>query len=401
MKYVIECNGGYYPYSKVNNRGHEKLQVKIKVGKYPNGRDRYITASANSEKELKVALQKLLSKNVTIDEEPTLEQLANQWLSYKYGIVGPATFDKVESVVHSQIVPKIGKEQLSLIDEPFINRYLEYLAVRGNTRTKKPTGLAYNTLKKVLSVLREMFEYAYRFGYVEKNYAKYAVIPRRAKHCESRRILDDNGFERFICELNKKDINGNYIHYYRNAILFMLLTGLRTCEVFALEKDCVDFKNRVITVKRNRIRVRNRNISGEREEGYTTAVVNETKNKSSERIVPLTNDAFKILKESCENSSSNICFPNKNGGIVKPTTFDQKFKKITEKAMVDITPYSLRHTFATNFYYNSELSVDVLTKILGHTTPKVTYNTYIHQIATKESKIADSLENMYKTNILS
>lgn len=401
MKNAIEYKGAYYPYNVVTNRGRKKLQIKIKVGKYSNGRDKYITTSASNEAELKIALKNLLSRNITDKDDATVEQLANQWLTYKYGVVGPATYDKIDSVVRSQIIPKIGNEKLSQVDEPFINRYLEHLAVRGNTKTKQTKGLSYNSIKKILSVLREMFDYAYRFGYVEKNYAKYAIVPRRVKHSEPRKILDDQGFERFINELNRKNSRGEYVHYYRNAILFMLLTGLRTCEVFALEKDCVDFKNKIIKIERNRVRVRNRNIAGEREDGYTTTIVNETKNKSSERIVPLTNDAFKILKEACDKSSSNICFTNKNGKIVKPTTFDQKFKKITERAMVDITPYSLRHTFATNFYYNSELSIDVLTKILGHTTPKVTYNTYIHQIATKETQIAASLENMYKTNILS
>lgn len=35
----------------------------------------------------------------------------------------------------------------------------------------------------------------------------------------------------------------------------MLLTGLRPCEVFALENDRVDFEKKFIRIERNRIRI--------------------------------------------------------------------------------------------------------------------------------------------------
>ena len=36
-----------------------------------------------------------------------------------------------------------------------------------------------------------------------------------------------------------------------------------------------------------------------------------------------------------------------------------------------------RHTFATNQYYKGT-DVKILSKILGHATPSITYNIYVH-----------------------
>lgn len=85
----------------------------------------------------------------------------------------------------------------------------------------------------------------------------------------------------------------------------------------------VDFDERCIYITRNRIRVRNRTETGAKKEGFKTIVVNETKNASSKRIVPLSSVAYDILVEACNATKSQYCFPNTRGQVVKQTTFKQ------------------------------------------------------------------------------
>ena len=397
MKDAIEVGIAYYPYKIVNINNKTYYQVKLKVDKYENGRTKYKTISATTKKELIERTKKVLETSITCESEITVKQVALEWLKTKFGYVAPATYDKLESNVNAHIIPEIGDKPISCFNEKFLQNYIDELAMFGNVKDNaKKKGLSYNTLKKIISTLSAISEYAYRKDYIEKNYVKYITIPKSVKKPPEKRILDDNGIIRFMNELNKKNDKGEYIHFYRNAILFMMYTGLRSCEVFALEKDMVDFEKKFIRIERNRVRTKRRSMSGEATGGYVTRVYDDTKNESSRRIVPLIDEAYEILLISCNNSKSKLCFPNRDGRVVKPTTFDQKFYNICKQAEVDITPHALRHTFACNVYYNSKLDIAKLAKLLGHSTPKVTYNTYLHQIEEKEMLIADEIKDLYK-----
>lgn len=398
MKDAIQIGIAYYPYKRVNVNNKSYYQVKLKVDKYDNGRTKYKTVSARTKEELIKRTKKVLENSITCETEITIKKVALEWLKTKFGYVAPSTYDKLESNVNAHIIPEIGNKPISCLNEKFLQNYIDELAMFGNIKdNSKKKGLSYNTLKKILSTLSAVSEYAYRKDYIEKNYVKYVTIPKSVKKPSEKRILDDNGVIRFMEELNKKNSKGEYIHFYRNAILFMMYTGLRSCEVFALEKDMVDFEKKIIRIERNRVRTKRRSMTGEATGGYVTRVYDETKNESSRRIVPLVDEAYEILLIACNSSKSKLCFPNKDGRVVKPTTFDKKFYNICKQAKVDITPHALRHTFACNVYYNSELDIAKLAKLLGHSTPKVTYNTYLHQIESKEMMIADELQGLYKT----
>lgn len=63
---------------------------------------------------------------------------------------------------------------------------------------------------------------------------------------------------------------------------------------------------------------------------------------------------------------------------------------------MDITPYSLRHSFACACFYNTDIPIENIAKIMGHSTTRVTYDTYVHQIAKEEKKLSSQLDSLYK-----
>ncbi len=397
MKNAVQIGDVYFPYTKTKIKGKTYLQIKLKIGTYPNGRDKFKTISAENEGTLVIKTKKILEEKVIVNLDKTIGQVSNEWLITKFNLVAPSTYDKVESVVRAHIVPDIGHEPVEALKEGFLQNYINELALNGNIKdNSKKKGLSCNSLKKIYSVLSEICEYACRKDYIDKNYIKYVTIPKYVEKPKEKKILNDTQLEMFMGELNRTNDKGEYVYYYRNVIIFMLLTGLRTCEVFALQKDMVDFDKRLIRIERNRIKVKNRNASGKATGGYTTKISDDTKNEPSRRIIPLTKEAYSILLESCNNSEGKLCFPNKQGRVVSPTTFAHRFEYICKKACVQISPYSLRHTFASNVFYNSEVDIKKLTRLLGHSTPQVTYSTYIHQIESKEMLIAEQLENIYQ-----
>ncbi|MDE6412999.1 MAG: site-specific integrase [Eubacterium sp.] len=396
MKGAVQIGNAYFPYKNTTINGKKYFQIKLKIGTYPNGRDKFKTISATTKEELAVKTKTVLEKNEIVNFDKTICQIANEWLASKFNIVAPSTYDKVESVVRVHIVPDIGHEPVDALKESFLQNYINELALKGNQKENSgKKGLSYNSLRKIHSVLSEICDYACRKDYIDKSYMKYVSIPKYVNKPKEKRILDDTQLAMFMDELNRKNEKGEYNYYYRTVIIFMLLTGLRPCEAFALEKDRVDFEKKFIRIERNRIRIKNRSSTGKATGGYTTKICDDTKNESSRRIVPLTDEAFDILMTSCKSSKSKLCFPNQQGKVVNPNTFAHNFEKICKRAMVDITPHSLRHTFASNVYYNSKLDISKLARLLGHSTPKVTYDTYIHQIEAKEMLVANELANIY------
>lgn len=382
-----------YKVSETKLKDKPYYQVRIKNGCYKNGKTKYKTVSSNTINDLPEKIKNVQKCCITDINNITIEQLCSEWLKYKFGNIAPATYDKIESVVNSHIKNEIGDFNLENFNAEFLQKYVYRLSKNGNLKTGK--GLSYNTIRKIISVLYELNEYAIYKEYLDKNVVKYLEIPKMVKKPEPRKIMSEVELNIFLKELLKKDRFGNYVYYYKNAIMFMLCTGLRTCELFALQWDMVDLENKVVKIERNKIRTAKRSVTGKKIEGYKTIIVDETKNMSSKRYVPLTDMAVNILKEQKEKVTTKVCFPNKDGRIVKQSTFNHNFTRICKNANVNVAPYSLRHTFACNAYYNSKVSLEELSKIMGHSSTKVAYTIYIHQMKEKEKLIADKLEGMY------
>lgn len=394
---IINVFGNEIKVESYNCKGKQCYRALVPAGEYKSHRKKYVTCNAASMDVLRTSVEHLLISKKNDLIPMTVEALSKEWLKYKFVRVSPATYDKIESVIKSHIIPEIGSYFLDELDLKFLQNYIDKLSYNGKKKqdTTNNKKLSYNTVLKIKSVLNEMINYAINMDYMRKNHLSGVTIPRNIEKPKEKRILTQESAERFLKEVNRKNILGEYVYFYRNAILFMLYTGLRTCEVFGLKKDMVNFEDKCVYITRNRIQVKNRGEGGTRVKGYKTVIVNDTKNASSKRIVPLSDAAFEVLVDACKKTKSSLCFPNANGQIVKPSSFEANFKRIIKKAGVDITPYSLRHSFACACFYNTDLSLENIAKIMGHSTTRVTYNTYVHQIADEEKKLSSKLNNLF------
>jgi integrase len=138
---------------------------------------------------------------------------------------------------------------------------------------------------------------------------------------------------------------------FKELCLCALLTGMRLGELLSLEWSQIDFVKKVIFIKNT--------------ESFTTK-------SRKNRIVPMTDDLWKMLALRKERADTALVFHSK-GKKLKDGSISQKFKKIVRKAKLDdrLHFHSLRHTF-TSWMVQKGVSLYAVKEILGHSDFKTT-----------------------------
>lgn len=162
----------------------------------------------------------------------------------------------------------------------------------------------------------------------------------------------------------------------------ILETGLRIGEGIALKWDDILWRRKAISINKTMIRIANRRMM---------LVQNGAKSKTSNRVIPLSETAYRLLSEMYEQAEDKrgYIFVDRYG---EPLSYESVRYQIHFACVKAGVPYlgmhAFRHTFATNCY-DRGCDVKILSKLLGHSDVAITYNTYIHLYG-------DALEEMRK-----
>lgn len=169
---------------------------------------------------------------------------------------------------------------------------------------------------------------------------------------------------------------------YKHAWFFILLanTGLRAGEAIALTWDNVDLEKGFIYVRQNASVVQER--SHDSEKRYKV-IITTVKTKNGERVVPCNAKAKQALEwmrsyQETHHIKSKYVDCNDKGELLSQQTLPKILKAILFAANVPYrSVHSFRHTFATNLI-QAGVDVKVVSQLLGHSSVKITYDTYVH-----------------------
>ena len=152
------------------------------------------------------------------------------------------------------------------------------------------------------------------------------------------------------------------------AVAFMIETGIRSGELLALKWNDVAFDGNKMHIHATIVFP-----TSTKKAQYQDS----PKSKASNRIIPLTPKAKAILKILQERRQTEWVF-EQDGRRYSYKQLTYQTKKLCREAGI---PYygdhAFRHTFATNCYYKG-IDVKILSRLMGHSSVQVTYNTYIH-----------------------
>lgn len=237
---------------------------------------------------------------------------------------------------------KIGatKIQVSEIDHLTIREWMASL----HSLNKKKTSIA-----RKLASLRTFFQFLVREGVLETNPAKLVATPRIERKLPTHLSMEDA--VRFI---ETPDLNTDLGRRDRAILEFLYATGVRVGELVNLNLKDIDFREKLVRVtgKRKKQRIL---PFGEPAQQALMYYLNEARPTFLNNCPPAERD-------------ENAVFLNYQGTRITTRSVGRmidKYIKICAEINRDISPHSLRHSFATHLL-DSGADLRDIQELLGH-----------------------------------
>ena len=346
-----------------------KWVAKISLGILPDGKPNIKQFSGKTEAIVKTKLKEFKkSRDFAEKHKPsqdTVQKYFTMWLKeYQYNKLKPTSYDRLESTVNKHIISNLGGMKIDKVTRYNIQSLLN------NLYTKQK--LSYSSVKKVYVALNSCYKHALIDDVVIKNPCVGIELPSPKERTKNITTLSFDEAEKIKQEI----VNGQY--YYGYAYLLILNTGLRMGEALSLCWDAIDFKVKTITVKKNNIVVKKRDDAGNQIGGYESRIQNDLKTHSGNRVIPMNKTAEFALNALKQNNTTQFVIVNERQHRVLPSNFERTFHSILKKVNIEkCGVHTLRHTFAS-MLFSKGIDVKVVSKLLGHSSVKITYDTYVH-----------------------
>ena len=325
---------------------------------------------------------KLREKDLGVSIETsrqTLNEHFDNFLEIIKSRIAEQTFNSYEQMLRVHIRPHIGEVKLSDI---------KILTVQRVYSGMQTSGLSPRTVRYAHSVFSMAMKKAVELGYIGNNPCSYAELPRQNK--KETKAFSPEQANKFLEAANED----------RHGIIFeiALSSGMRPEEYLGLQWKDIDFEKGAAIVQRA--------LVWRKGGGFKFA---EPKTAKSRRTVPLPKSIMPKLKEhrrqqlehrlklGAAYEKHDLVFASEVGKPLHYRNLTQRhFEKILERAGMKSTGfvlYSLRHSCATLLLSAGE-NPKVVAERLGHTSVKMTLDTYSHVLPDMQEAATDKLEKM-------
>ncbi len=258
-----------------------------------------------------------------------------------------------------------------------LERYFDFLegdepdspaVVRAYLAQELAGGAARSTVSRRLATLRSFFSFLHKEGIIKANPAKLVASPKVPKRLP-RFLSIDEAFDLLSKVGAKEGGTGRFSQRDRAILELAYSSGLRVSELEGLNVGSVD-------IQEGRVRVMGKG--------------------NKERIVPVGSKALDALKEYLEGrglldfgDKDKPMFLNRNGGRLSDRGIRRVVKKYAALMSLgpDVTPHTLRHTFATHLLHGGA-DLRVIQELLGHASLSTTQK-YTHLDIAKLMEVYD------------
>jgi len=358
----------------IYKRKDGRWEGRYKKGYKPNGQIKYGYIYGKNYSEVRTRLYSMKVYYQTHQELYgsaciPFEKWGHRWLNKVRHEVKPSTYSSYYSKLTKYVFPYIGETDLNelKLDEgkQLVNAWLE-------------KGLKVSTMKVILRIANQCLNEAKEQDYLKENPFLLVKLPKKGKTLIRSLTWDEQQTLEKVA-LNEKRNSGLPTY-------LALHTGLRIGEIAALKWSDIDFEHNLITVSQTYQRVPI-GVKGMK----TQLIFGSTKTESGTRSVPFEQVVKKQLLKYRQTAKGNYVFSTK-GHPMEPRLLTYHFHRIRKKCGIeDIHFHQLRHTFATRCL-ESKGDIRSISDMLGHSSAKLTLDTYADSMAEQRIKVIYQME---------
>jgi integrase len=309
--------------------------------------------------------------------QQTLKAYLENWLEQVYKpTVKLGSYRQYRSVVTVHLIPGLGHIPLQKLTPEKIQAFYAQ---------KLNDGKSPKMVQFIHAVLHQALENAVKWNLIPRNVAKLVTLPRVERY--EAQTLTVEQVKRLL-----EVARGSRIEV---MLLVALNTGIRRGELSALRWSDIDFENGLIFVRRTVTYV-----------GGYGFVETEPKTKSSRRKIAVSEKLLEALRTHRENQvqarlkagekwhEQGLVFCNIHGGFLFPeVVLDELHMLLAKAGLPKLRFHDLRHTMAT-ILLESDVHPKKVQERLGHSSIKITMDTYSHVLPSMHQDVARKLDDI-------
>ena len=321
---------------------------------------------ADTRKNRKLALEEInrlidTRQTAQIPPDLTFGSLMDKYISYQKKTVKMSTWTRNEKVLRIA-TNFIGKDvKIDKLTAAYIRDRL------------LSSGKKYVTLNEYIRRIKAMLRWAYDSDYLQD------------RSCiDKLKLLKENRLQSEIMKPEDKYLEPEQLstlldymqathEEWYNLTRFLALSGLRIGEAIALDKD--DITDQAIIINKNY--------------DLNNDIITSPKTPKSNREVDIQPELAEVIRQIrryyrnrdiLTGIRTNLFFSSPDGSFIKYGAYNKYIRELTERILgTRRTPHSFRHTHASLLFAEG-VSIDTISRRLGHENSKVTREIYLHVI---------------------
>jgi integrase len=337
---------------------------------YAHASGKYV-AAGSTEKEALAKQAELRGKaargeRVIVATKATFDEVAEQWYESKHRL-RRRTRENYRSSLDNILVPRFGKKKIGAVT-------VDHIAAL--VRDLEKGGAAPSTINNHLLPLQGTLAFALRRGLIGTN--PYALLTRDDRPAPREKVephvWSGEDIKALIESAEHLAKQPEARYDYAPLIRTALSTGLRQGELLGLQWQHVDLVEGALRVEQQWTR------AGE---------YGPPKTPSSVRRIPLSSEMTKFLAalklRSKFSGDGHPVFASRKGTQLSHRNVTKRgFAPAAELAGLPVSIHDTRHAFASRMISRG-IDVVTLSRLMGHSNPRVTLEVYSHLYDAKKS----------------
>ena len=363
------------------NEARQRWVGLVSLGYWPNGKRRIKWISGRTKTEARARLREAQRAHdlgvVAGRHDYTVRDAVESWLDQGMAGRGASTVANRRSLAMTHLLPELGARRLNELTAGEVERWL----------TDRAERLSTDTVKRLLSILRQSIRRAEARDLVSRNVALLCDVPKGQPGRPSKSLTLHQA-ERVLAAAQ-----GTPMHAY---VVVSLLTGARTEELRALTWSHVALDGeppRPPTVDLWR----------------SVRADGETKTRKSRRTIELPALAVAALRTHREVQRQSrleagerwvdldLVFASRIGTPLDAANVRRGFRAVVAAAGLpaqDWTPRELRHSFVS-LLSSSGMSIEDISHLVGHASTKVTETVYRKELRPVLTRGARAMDDIF------